>query len=171
MAAPNWTGYWNGRSRKRGKPSMGHTFAIRGAAGVVSTALALSIGAPAASAGPPDRTSSAPAAAARTSSGPAASGQSGVSDRGYSPISPFSPDPCSPFSWTLKICADGASYSVPNASNTPSPRPTPARVVTHSSDFDWSEAAIGAATLVLLAIGIGGIRTATNKRTRHAATS
>jgi hypothetical protein len=149
---------------------MSHSLAIRGAAGIVSTALALGIGAPAASAKPVHRASAEPAASAGTSSAPAPSGQGGLTGWRYSPTSPFNPDPCSPFSRTLTICAD-ASYPMPNASNAPRPRATPARVVTHSSDFDWGDAAIGAATLVLVAIGIGGARIATNNRTRHAAIS
>jgi len=149
---------------------MGHSLTIRGAAGIVSTALALGIGAPDASAKQLHRASAQPAASARTSSAPAASSQSGMTGWRYSPSRPFNPDPCSPFSATLEICA-GASYVMPSASNPPSARPTPTRVVTHGSDVDWGDATIGAATLVLVAIGIGGVRSATNSRTRHAATS
>jgi hypothetical protein len=153
---------------------MSRAFAIRGAAGIVSTALALGAAAPAASAEPVHRTWAGRAAAARTSSVGSATSHSGLRGVGYSPTSQATADPCNPFALTLEICAAGPAgvgYGVPSASSTPSARPTPARVVTHSSGFDWGYGAIGAATLVLVGIGVGGVRAATNNRTRHTATS
>jgi hypothetical protein len=148
---------------------MGHNFAIRAAAGAVSTALLLGIGATAATASPRHRAPSAPVAATRVSSAAPAGSQRGLPDPGSSPVSLYSQDPCSPFSLTLRICADGLTYDASHASDPPSARPTPRLGARGTSD--WADAAIGAALLVLVAIGIGGIRTATNHRTRHPATS
>jgi hypothetical protein len=74
---------------------MSHALAIRGAVGIVSTALALGIGAPAASAKPLHRASAEPAASAYMSSAPAPISQRDVTGWRYSPLSLFDPDPCS----------------------------------------------------------------------------
>lgn len=137
---------------------MSRAFVNRSAAAIISTALALSISAPA-------------AAAAGTSRVPPTTGHSGFSDLGYLPTSRATPE-CNPFYPPLQICAAAFSYDVPNASNAPSARPTAVPVVTHSSGFDWGDAAIGAAaTMVLVGVGLGGIRAATGNHHRHAATS
>jgi hypothetical protein len=134
---------------------MSRTFATRGAAWIVSTAIALSVAAPA-------------AAAAGTSRVPPTTGHSGFSYLGALATTPG----CNPFYPPLRICATPFSSDVSNASNTPSALPTAAPVVTHSSGFDWGDAAIGAAaTMVLVGVGLGGIRAATSSHHRHTATS
>jgi hypothetical protein len=134
---------------------MSRTFATRGAAWIVSTAIALSVAAPA-------------AAEAGTSRVPPTTGHSGFSDVGYLPTT----RDCNPFYPPLQICAAAFSYDVSNASNTPSATPTAVPVVTHSSSFDWGDATIGAAAaVVLVGAGLGGFRAATGHHHRHAATS
>jgi hypothetical protein len=131
---------------------MSRTFATRGAAWIVSTAIALSVAAPAAD-------------AAGTSNVPPTTGHSGFSYLGAT-------HGCNPFYPPLRICATALSYDVSNASNTPNALPIAVPVVTHSSGFDWGDAAIGAAaTIVLVGVGLGGIRAATNSHDRHAAAS
>jgi hypothetical protein len=152
----NRTGYSNSRSQTTGGSHMSRRFPIRSVAAIVATALALGTAAPAASANPAHRASTGRSAAAQTAS--------------------F--QPCSPFALTLEICAvgpGGVSYGVPSAPSTPSAQPvaqpTPVRVVAHDSGFDWGYGAIGAAALLLVGIGVGGVRLAANNRARHAATS
>jgi hypothetical protein len=151
---------------------MTRALATRRAVGIVSTALVLGIAAPAASARGLDRPSTGPAATAATSSYLPATNRVGLGDLGYSPTSRATPDICDPFSPALEICAAGGGYGVSNASNTPSARPSRTAAVNHSRGFDWGDAAIGAAaTMVLVGIGLGGVRAATNNRSRHAAAS
>lgn len=142
----------------QGVSHMSRAFVNRSAAAIISTALALSISAPA-------------AAAAGTLSVPPTTGHSGFSDLGYLLTSRGTPG-CNPFYPPLQICAAAFSYDVSNASNTPSAPPTAVPLVTHTSGFDWGDAAIGAAaTMVLVGVGLGGIRAATGNHHRHAATS
>jgi hypothetical protein len=78
---------------------------------------------------------------------------------------------CSPFALTLEICAigpGGVNYGAPSASSTPNAQPVPVPAVTGSTGSTWGYVAIGAATLLLVAIGVGGLRVATNNRARPA---
>jgi hypothetical protein len=158
----NWIRHPNGRSETSGGSHMSPTFPIRSIAAIVSTALALGTAAPAASANRAHRALAARAATSNTASW----------------------QPCSPFVPTLQICAigpGGVAYGAggpsapiaPTAQPTGQPpaQPTPVRVVAHDGGFDWGYGAIGVATLVLVGIGVGGVRVATNNRARHAATS
>jgi hypothetical protein len=132
---------------------MTRTFANRSAVGIISAALALGIAAPAGAATARDRATARPVAPARNSPGPATLIR------------------CTPFTFRLVICAEPGDYGVPQAPKTANVSPTPTRIATHSNGFDWSNAGFGAAALVLIGIGVGGIRAATSSRARHAATS
>jgi hypothetical protein len=108
---------------------MSRAIAIRSAAGIVSTALALSAPAPAASANPIHNPSPRQATT----------------------------NMCSPFTLTLQICGaspDGFRYGMPSAQSTPAARATPTRVISQGGGLEWVYGAIGAATLALTGIGV-----------------
>jgi hypothetical protein len=69
---------------------------------------------------------------------------------------------------TLRHDPRPRSVAVTGLYGTGSTAPTVVRVVAHSADFHWGDAGIGAgASLVLVGVGLAGMRAATNSRKRH----